>query len=327
LAEFTPILGINSSNNNWRLFQMSKFNYMVVLSMAQEDELEKIAMAPVGSWTGRLVGAGLGATAGGLYGYKTNPEDQRTFGAIKGAITGGVAGLAGGQVATKAGRGELQRFGQRQLHGLTGYLPGRGLLGRGPEGTKFWQLGAKTNITPAQRMEAMEKMKWNIPKARTQEEALKEMQEGGIGRLIAKTETGRKYQEGAARRAVAGEQAGREVIEQNMTNIPGLAKSYLGMNPNMSPVQALKTNIKAQGAMGLAIPTVFTGQAALNYAQNKDKPELVGSLGMNVPGLLAASTPMTTAIGLGTAAQMGSERIARGIQSLVNRRKAGETNV
>lgn len=77
-----------------------------------------------GGGAGRLVGGGVGTALGAGAGYATGrtPEERKQR-ALSGAMIGAVGGTLGGQLATQAGRGEVARFGQRQLHSMTGYLP------------------------------------------------------------------------------------------------------------------------------------------------------------------------------------------------------------
>jgi hypothetical protein len=127
-----------------------------------DDELEKVG-APIGGVLQRLgqralsggsaaalagtAGAGLGGLAGGVRGYQQAKEQGGS--GLAGALTGGVRGMAlggglgavgggvGGMLAGKHGiqaasqmakrtgpLGAISRFGQRQVHSLTGALPG-----------------------------------------------------------------------------------------------------------------------------------------------------------------------------------------------------------
>lgn len=129
--------------------------------LAFNDELEKVG-APAGilqrlgqralaggstAALGGTAGAGLGALAGGVKGYRQAKEQGGSglagalAGGMRGAALGGglgaAAGGAGGMLAGKRGiqharqmakregaLGAISRFGQRQVHGVTGALPG-----------------------------------------------------------------------------------------------------------------------------------------------------------------------------------------------------------
>ena len=102
---------------------------------------------------GRAIGAlGTGAL-GAAGGAATAEEGQRGVGAIQGALAGGLLGVAGGQLATGQGQRQIQRFGQRQAHSMTGYLPGtykkeKGIL------SAFGK-----DVTPDERLSALRKMR------------------------------------------------------------------------------------------------------------------------------------------------------------------------
>lgn len=103
-------------------------------------------------WKGRLGGAGAVGALGAAHGAATAEPGERGAGAVRGAIKGGLLGLAGGQLATRAGQQQVKRVAQRQVHGLTGYVPrtqaqvarGVGRFGRG--------------MTPAERVAAFQQM-------------------------------------------------------------------------------------------------------------------------------------------------------------------------
>jgi len=114
--------------------------------LAFRDELRKeagFALKNIGSLGGRgaLLGAGGGAILGGIHGYQHAEENGQSgvAGALGGAVHGAtMGGMAGGLVGGAAGGlvkrdlshltqapgalGAASRFGQRQVHGLTGML-------------------------------------------------------------------------------------------------------------------------------------------------------------------------------------------------------------
>lgn len=129
------------------------------LMLAFNDELEKVAVPAVlrrlgqralssgsGAALAGTAGAGLGGVAGGVQGYRQAKERGGSglagalAGGMRGAALGGGAGLAaGGAVGALAGKkgiqharqmakrkgalGAISRFGQRQVHSVTGALP------------------------------------------------------------------------------------------------------------------------------------------------------------------------------------------------------------
>ena len=309
---------------------MSVYTYDLATSNAQLDEMEKIALSPAGTaWAGRLIGAGVGAAAGGLAGRATAEPDQKALGTVRGAMLGAGAGLLGGQFATKAGLGQAQRFGQRQLHSMTGYLPGRGLLGRAEKGSaKWYQLGTPAkkqhllgapieSMTSGQRVSALKEMGWHVPEQATKkgirEAAEKETREGKVTGLLPK-----RVQEFLTNRRTAARVAQRRIAEEGMTSVPGLVRGYMGKSPGkISPLEAARLNLAAPGvAMGVGIPLTMTAQSAGEYAQTGDEAALARGLASNVGYAAGAGLPMLAAMGLGSAAGGAGELVGRGVQRL-----------
>lgn len=298
---------------------MSDHTYDMILSDAMLSEFYTLEKRAATAWTGRLVGAGIGALGGGLLGRHAAPEDQKNLGTVRGAILGGIGGLGAGQFATKAGRGEALQFGQRQLHGATGYMPGRGLFGRGVEGKQ---------LTGSDRVKALEGMGFKFTKGKDMKSALKESEKevskGVISGIMPKG-----VQKFWTKRHASAELARRRAAEAGMTSIPGLLKGYAGRGlpvagKALTPWQAAKTNLKAPGiAMGVGVPALMTAQSLSEYGQTGDTGQLVGSLAGNVALGAGGALPLAATMGLGSAVGGAGRLAARGVSrardALVNR--------
>jgi hypothetical protein len=312
---------------------MSDLTFDLTQIEAQLDELEKIALS---ADIGRYIGAGTGALLGGLGGYVTaarSPDlgpdvDNRTrkiYSTIKGTVLGGIGGLAVGQGATIAGRKQVQQFGQRQLHGLTGYLPGRGLLGRAAPNAKnptpFYRIGEKANLTPraehAARLKGLKEMDFEVPEKGTLEElkarAYKELtgpEAGFINRhMPAPIQKARAF--------FSGHQAHshRVLADENMTSIPGLVRAYAGKSPSkLKPHQVLGHNLMAQGVgMGMVLPAAMTIPDAVSYTQTGDEGQLGASIGSTIGYGMAGALPMGPLTLLGQGAGYGGRLIGRAV--------------
>lgn len=297
-----------------------RYLHDLVRSNAQLDELEKIA--GIGPWAGRLGGAAIGSLTGGLIGSQTGRDP--TVGAVRGAMLGGIGGLAGGQFLSRAGRAQAQRFGQRQLHGITGYMPGRGLTGRGPEGTSWYRLGQKgPALTKAQRAEKLKQMKWMMP---DRSELTEVNQRAAMGRgtvmgpltrLLSKTETGDKLVGAAARHKARVAKAQQQVIDTGMTSLPGAAKAYAGRTAGITPWQAAKANLLAPGlAMGVGLPAASMVQTGVDYARTGDESQLGRGIAENVGFGLIGGVPMLPSMMAGSLIGRGGEAAGAGAERL-----------
>ena len=297
-----------------------RYLHNLVRSSAQLDEFEKIA--GINPWLGRLAGAAAGSLTGGLVGSQAAQDP--TAGAVQGALYGGLAGLGGGQFLTAAGRRQAQRFGQRQLHGVTGYLPGRGLIGRGPEGTAWYRLGQKgPAITKAQRAEKLKQMKWMMPERHeltevNQRAALgKGKITGPLTRLLSKTETGDKLVGAAARHKARVAKAQQQVIESGMTSLPGAAKAYAGRTAGITPWQAAKANLLAPGlALGVGLPAASMVQSGVDYARTGDEATLGRGIAENVGFGLIGGVPMLPSMVAGSLMGRGGAAVGAGAERI-----------
>lgn len=254
----------------------------LIKSNSQADELRKIA---VSAGMGSALGALATGAAGAGMGYLTAPPEERTRRAILGGMIGAGTGAVGGLAATQAGRRWATQLGQRQLHGMTGYLPGRGVLGqKGPA------------LTPKQRTDLMKQMGWQLP---SEQEAAKQFREGMITKRLDPTKGVGKFLLG---RRTAQAQAERRLAEEGLTSIPGLIKGYAGKTPSkLSPLEVAKLNVAAPGlAMGVALPVMSTAEAAKEYKRTGDPRALAANIASNVPLALAGGIPIAPNILLGT---------------------------
>lgn len=200
---------------------------------------------------GALVGAGTGAVKGGLWGA-----------GLGAAGLGGAAALSRrvGEkfVPALAARSGAARFGQRQVHGMTGWLPTRG----DPTSLRAIKGGAYSG---AHRLEEAEKA---LEAARAAEPSA-----GIMGRVMGRTPEAVKARRiAAAEKEFVGAQKGMRYAEEaermGLTSLPGYAKSLA------TPGQAGKTittGLKEQwhgsGPMGRALifgfPAATIGHGAL----------------------------------------------------------------
>jgi hypothetical protein len=268
---------------------VTKYQKILTQSGAQISELEKIAvgkfLSPLvgrlggalksdaaGRLGGRLAGGAVGAGTGAAYGHATDKEDPKA-GATSGALKGAIVGALGGQFLSRAGREQALRAGRRQLHGATGYLPGRGIFG-----TK----GSKLTAADRRKILSSDKMKWNMPDVTTPEAARKKMEAGTITgpltRLADKTRVGKKITDTAAKHKAMVGQAQQQLIDTGMTSIPGAAKGYLGKVKGVTPLQTAKANLLAPGlVMGVGLPAHSLYSAGEQYATGESGPGTTGS--------------------------------------------------
>lgn len=324
------------------MYRLSPQNIEAVGS-SQTEELEKIALnilkplgavarqagksirsggrvAETGARTGNIVGA-LGGTAIGAATGAGLDEENRLRGAILGGLGGAALGAGAGQVATRAGRGELKQFGQRQLHGATGYLPGKGFT-------------ATHKMDPKERVAALKEMGWTLPEAHAKDtgQAVKNLKakiradrdasEGlipGIGSLrkrFAETGVGKKWEDSRVRelllkKRIMEDRANLDLAEQGLTSFPGAIRGYVmgqGGNPqNLTRLQQLKANLVAPGlALGVGLPAVSLGASAYDLAQNKD-PKQFGKDLADTAGFSAfTGLPILPALAVGE----GASRLA-----------------
>lgn len=256
------------------------------------------------AWKGRLLTSGGMSAAGAGLGAATGEEGTRGRRAVAGAMLGGLGGLGVGQFVTRAGRQQALRTGQRQLHSMTGYLPGRGIIGRGPEGTKWYRLGQKgAGPSRKERMRALEKMKMDI-EGPTLAEAREQVRgQYGTGRLA-------KMRENLKARTLSGR---REAAERELTSLPGFIK---GLRPGQTG-ETLKTGLAAGGVLGGAGMAAFTLPALPGYIKQQSiggTPENVGQIVGETLGYTAGyPLPFVGNLALGSLGGTVGKYIGRGV--------------
>jgi hypothetical protein len=214
----------------------------------------RLSSALGGSGAGLGLGAGLGMLGGGVAGGVQAYRDARAGGASRGeaagsalggagrgAIAGGALGAAGGALGgaaagalspglTEAGRaavtgargpvGAFARFGQRQVHGLTGHTPEGGL--------QAIRHGSST------RRAAVDAAESNLDRV---------IEQGGKPGLIARLRGQSAVEEasGGVRRANQAYNAGAEAERRGLTSLPGYAKGLVN-----DPVGTLRAGFRDQ---------------------------------------------------------------------------------
>lgn len=270
-------------------------------------------------------GAGVGAAAGAAHGAYSGYRDARAqgagvggaigaglggapMGAARGAALGGVLGGVGGagfsavsrqraeslrKVLTE--RSALARFGQRQVHGVTGAVPKGGL--------------GQLRMDASDRLRDLDRLKGSKDVGKA----------GRVDKLLGRTE-----QEVATRRIGRAEKAHRaaqEAEDAGMTSIPGLTKSVKerGLIPTIGT--GLKTQLSGADPLQKAL---FIGGAGMTAAQVAPRQEGetgahhalraaggIGHIGLNaVTGGLPIATQMALDGGANAASQ-GAVRIGR----------------
>lgn len=322
--------------------------YELMFTNGMLDELEKIAVAPgvfaraakafaarpeagaLGQrWLGRFAttvpGAAIGATTGAVTAPEEYTKGQRVARTIKGGLLGAGAGLAGGQFVTRAGREQAKRVGQQQLHGITGYRPGRGIFG-----TKGFKQMTEAQQKAA-RVQAAHDMGIHIPAtkpANVQAEAEK----------IFKEREGKKFWDSPAgvlkalpekhRRWFALQQAKEnlaryEAVEKGLSSAPGIVGGLV-----RHPIETIRTGGQASGLVGLGItgaygasvvPGMVSGKGwGSDYSHPGGAGRLAGeSLAFSVLGPTPLGGVMALSSGLGaigSAAQRGTQKAVGAIR-------------
>jgi hypothetical protein len=286
------------------------------------DELEKIALLGrlwnAGPNWGRALGALGGAGAGAGIGYLRAPdEESRLPSALGHAAVGAGLGLAGGQFMTRAGLQQASRFGQRQLHGFTGKLPGHGfresLSVKGPE-----------------RIEALKKMKWTLPE-QVPEHVQGKVTEKAVRGAIQAAETGAQQEQGRimgpilrsslaqriresrpyawhTRQRLQSALAQQQLAEAGLTSIPGSLKAYIAGSPETGLGRAglLAANLRAPGLVtGAGLPLLFAAPSAVEAVQERDVRPLIRGVGEGAATVAMGGLPMIPMMATGDLVSRG----------------------
>lgn len=296
-----------------------------------------------GAALGGAAGGILGAGVGGVKKYREARQQGATSGqaltaglggAGKGALTGaalgagagGVAGLAGGARASSlAGKlrgkdgvlGATSRFGERQVHGLTGYVPQgysqgseavRAIRG-GAHGAEKQLAGATKHLKDVQAGGA---------KPGLVGKGLKGLGVDVEGRALKGAKKGKE-------RALKSLQASTEAEEMGLTSLPGYAKALVGKGKyvggakageKVKALDALKVGVGEQWhsggpatkALTFGFPTAAVASEALRPSEvgEEGKATRVGkSLGNFAYGMAPISLLGVSALGSGLSAAGG----------------------
>lgn len=246
---------------------------------------------------GGTVGQGLASSAGGtLHGAGTGA----LLGAGAGAVAGGMAPhLVSGLPAQAGVTGAFGRFGQRQVHGVTGWLPTKGV----PSSLESIRGGA-------------------YAARKAQGEAGKALETARLGTdagAIAKAER-------AHTKATASFNASDTAQTMGLTNVPGYAKKLFS-----HPLQTARASAAEQwhsGGIGskallVGFPAVSTIGAIRAHEQptGKGKGENIGrELGSTVGGVLTSPLPLVTGGAVQSAFARAGGTVGRGVDRLRGRR-------
>lgn len=228
-----------------------------------QNAMGSAALTGAGAGAGGLGGAAVGAIegaqdGGGIGGALTGAMERGYQGALGGAALGGVAGMAGGGrtkavQALTSGHNPMAvmgRFGQRQLHSVTGMVSGGA-----KRGTKEY----------ADALRGMKLYGWDS--AARAEKATKAFHNAQAqGMKGPKLDRLRKSMTRAKTEASTNEEA----LQKGLTSVPGLARE-IGAQRSLKPLwsHGVKPQITQQGVMGKAMvglpvaaaaPELFTAQ-------------------------------------------------------------------
>lgn len=253
---------------------------------------------------GRLATSGLGAGTGAAYGAATGEEGNRLQRAIGGAVLGGAAGLAAGQLVTGAGRRQLERATHRQIHGLTGVVPQRSLTGFSAPG-RFNAPVAKTRLRDTFSRKGTSKFK-----DMSDQDKLKALNRLGVN---TGTDASGKVLVDSAGKAT-GETA-RKAALSGLTSVPGFMKGLA-----TKPIETLRTGTAAGGLMGAGIMGALTVPQiphALKRTEHSGRAENIGQLIGETTGYVAGgAVPIAGNLALGAGLGAAGKYIGRGIGRL-----------
>jgi len=299
------------------------------------SELRKLAftlpagLGAIGAHAGQgmAIGGAVGGTIGAVHGYRKAKQEGGS--GLGGALSGGFKGTAlGAGVGTMAGgvRGGMMhaadpvaaekaraaltqnsafsRFGQRQVHGLTGFVPQGAERGKYLADIKHGVVNRQAAVDAAQK--AIDS---------------KEDVRGVFGRVMGHTpEEAAKKQ---LTRATAARDAAQKAQDYGLTSIPGYVKAI--RDPNIGLKKTLRTaydeqisgSSPAMKGLMLGMPAVQLGQAAFQDPRKRNsmgesKGEALGSATAGLAtGLALGPLPMMTQMGLSMPAMAAGKRLGR----------------
>ena len=261
--------------------------------LAFQDELEKLGGLNPMVGSAALLG-GVSGLGTGYLGYrKAKAEGATTGQALGHGLQSGAVGAAGGaalgaglaHVAPNVGK-ELSNFGQRQVHGLTGWTPAEGL--------HSIEHGAH--------------------------DATKRFNDAHVKSILEASPENLKNLENTRK----GMHAAQEAERMGITSLPGIAKSVkehgLMNTVRAGAAEQLHGTTAATKAMMLGLPAIGIAHSALSREDsdpNAGKGERIGRAVGNVVGNLAGGPlPVIGQTVIGGAAEGAGKMVGRGIDRL-----------
>jgi len=279
--------------------------------LAFQDELDKVALVNPIIGSAATLGVG-GALAGGGLGYlRAKMQGQEGAEALKsmgrGALVGGGAGAAGGAglaaLAPRVG-GAVSRFGQRELHGLTGWKPEGGLhaIRGGAYDAREGVQEARKALTSAQSA------------AKTNFDPVVALQHQ---KSIAGAEKGLTS-------ALERRQAAVKAEEMGLTSIPGMLKSVKqhGLMPTLGAATdvAIKGQHPAMAAAQVGLPLAFAAHEAVRHrpeGTEGSRAEAIGSnIGQGIGGVIGMPLPVVGSTMIGEGLGRVGRLVGKGVNKL-----------
>lgn len=282
---------------------------------------QRVGAVGSGVGVGALGGAALGAAGGGLQGYHQAKQEgadglqavaRGLGGAVNAGLKGGLIGAGvGGALGASgaispalgkdlAGRSDLlgrsARFGQRQVHGLTGAVP----------------------AGSANKIEAIRAMGGGAAPAKARMEAAHAAKQGKSGKEYARALS--NFEE-----AEKGFGAAEKAEGLGLTSLPGYAKSLV-----TRPVETTRAALQEQWygggpmhrLMTLGLPAAGAGAALL--APESNDPNRPGkaeqALGALAPVAAVGTLPLSGMIGAGVLTSKALQTAGAGIDALRHRK-------
>ena len=275
--------------------------------------------AGIGLGFGGAAGGAGGALYGGVQGYQQAKEQgagtrAAIFSGLGGAVEKGLAGATGGMAAGAAlggaagaarvltpehaaklvGRegalGSIARFGQRQVHGVTGWKPEAAQGGM--ESLRFGSHGTKKTL---------DSLEGSIAKGEYKPGRLARAEAAIRSALPGKVVTPQELALGRAQKAHA---TTREAEDMGLTSIPGYLKSLKTHGVGRTIKGGLAQQWHSGGHPGKAMMVGLPAGSIASAAMNKD-PEGPG-LGERLGGSLGSLAYSMAPLPLGAATLLGS---------------------
>jgi hypothetical protein len=271
-----------------------------------------------GQGRGSALGSALGGT---LRGAGRGAVTGAALGAGAGALAGAarparVAEITRGLATRKDSVGGLSRFGQRQVHSLTGWKPGA-------TNASVESIGAGA----ANAREALHASTGAIDQAKS---ALTAARAGGDASAVNAAKA--TYTKALGGAADARSALGAAEVTQNkgMTSLPGLARNVgkEGLLPTLKA--GIKEQWRSSGPKGKALLVGLPAAQAVSTLASKRKDgdggvgkgEALGRLAGGTLGMMAAPLPLAGSMALGSLTERAGGAIGRGVDRLHGKRPA-----